>query len=171
MYMNLNGNKKYNTGDILYYLGKPYRIVRKPSLSARKGYVAMVGEEILIYGKYDDTEEIRAVLSKWYQEKAAAWIPKRIASFEKKIGVKCTKITLRNTKTRWGSCSSERHVMINWNLIMAPEEVLDYVVCHELCHILQMNHSKEFWALVALYMPDWKEQKEWLKENGLTLRV
>ena len=61
--------------------------------------------------------------------------------------------------------------MINWNLIMAPEEVLDYVVCHELCHILQMNHSKEFWALVALYMPDWKEQKEWLKENGLTLRV
>lgn len=163
--------KSYETGDVLYYLGEPYKIVRKPSLSARKGYVAAVGKEILIYGNYKTDEEIRTVLEKWYQEKALVRIPKRIAYFEKRIGVSCKKLSLRNTKTRWGSCSSERHVMINWKLVMAPESVLDYVVCHELCHILQMNHSKEFWALVEKYMPDWKEKKEWLRENGHSLEA
>lgn len=163
--------KEYKTGSVLFYLGKPYRIVRKPSLAARKGYVAMVKDSILIYGKYDKEDQIREVLEKWYQDKALAWIPKRIAFYEEKIGVKCNKLSLRNTKTRWGSCSSEKNVMINWKLIMAPEDVLDYVVCHELCHILQMNHSKDFWALVEQHMPDWKEKKEWLKVNGLSLEV
>ena len=133
--------------------------------------MAMVGNQILLYGRYETTEQIQPVLEKWYQEKAAACIPKRIAYYEKLIGVKCTKLSLRNAKTRWGSCSSERHIMINWKLIMAPVEVLDYVICHELCHILQMNHSKKFWALVEKYMPDWKEKKEWLRENGRSLEI
>lgn len=162
----MNYERDYETGTKLFYLGKPYIIVRKPSIAARKGYVAMTRDNILIYGKYEDAKQIKSLLENWYQKKAEIWIPKRIAYYEKIIGVKCNKLSLRNTKTRWGSCSSERNVMINWKLIMAPEDVLDYVVCHELCHILEMNHSKAFWARVEQHMPDWKEKKEWLKENG-----
>lgn len=164
-------SRNFETGDILYLLGKPYTIIRKTSLSARNGHIALVKNNILIYGNYKDNEQIRGVLEKWYKEKAMQWIPKRIAYYEDKIGVNCTKLTLRSARTRWGSCSSQRHVMINWKLIMAPEAVLDYVVVHELCHILQMNHSKNFWALVQTYMPDWREKKAWLKEYGLSLEV
>lgn len=169
--MNRSLNKQYNTGDVLYFLGNSYTIIRKASLSARKGYIAMAEKNILIYGNFKDDEQIKMILEKWYKDKALQWIPKRIAYYEERIGVHCTKLTLRSAKTRWGSCSSEKHIMINWKLIMAPEEVLDYVVVHELCHILQMNHSKDFWALVERYMPDWKEKKAWLKEHGLALEV
>ena len=99
-------------------------------------------------------------------EEALKVIPERVEYFAKVIGVTYGKITVRNQKTRWGSSSSEGNLNFNCLLMLAPPEVLDYVVVHELCHRKQMNHSKAFWLEVEKVLPDYKEARKWLKEEG-----
>lgn len=99
-------------------------------------------------------------------EEALKVIPERVEYFAKVIGVTYGKITIRNQKTRWGSCSSKGNLNFNCLLMLAPLEVLDYVVVHELCHRKQMNHSKAFWLEVEKVLPDYKEARKWLKEEG-----
>ena len=99
-------------------------------------------------------------------EEALKIIPARVEYFAKVIGVTYGKITIRNQKTRWGSCSSKGNLNFNCLLMLAPLEVLDYVVVHELCHRKQMNHSKAFWLEVEKVLPDYKEARKWLKEEG-----
>ena len=82
-----------------------------------------------------------------------------------------TSVAIRNQKTRWGSCSSKGTLSFNWKLYLAPIEVLDYVVVHELCHLCEMNHSAAFWGLVEQIMPDYRERMKWLKQNGNTLEI
>lgn len=95
----------------------------------------------------------------------------KVAYFQQFTGGKYTSITIRDQKTRWGSCSGSGTLSFNWRLILAPTEILDYVVVHELCHLTHMNHSKEFWELVGNVIPDYKARRKWLKENGHTLRL
>lgn len=99
-------------------------------------------------------------------EEALKVIPARVEYFARVIGVTYGKITIRNQKTRWGSCSSKGNLNFNCLLMLAPPEVLDYVVVHELCHRKQMNHSKAFWSEVEKVLPDYKEARKWLKEEG-----
>lgn len=99
-------------------------------------------------------------------DEALKVIPERVEYFAKVIGVTYGKITVRNQKTRWGSCSSKGNLNFNCLLMLAPPEVLDYVVVHELCHRKQMNHSKAFWLEVEKVLPDYKEVRKWLKEEG-----
>ena len=99
-------------------------------------------------------------------DKALKVIPERVEYFAKVIGVTYGKITVRNQKTRWGSCSSKGNLNFNCLLMLAPPEVLDYVVVHELCHRKQMNHSKAFWLEVEKVLPNYKEVRKWLKEEG-----
>ena len=99
-------------------------------------------------------------------EEALKVIPERVEYFAKVIGVTYGKITVRNQKTGWGSCSSKGNLNFNCLLMLAPPEVLDYVVVHELCHRKQMNHSKAFWLEVEKVLPDYKEVRKWLKEEG-----
>lgn len=99
-------------------------------------------------------------------EEALKVIPERVEYFAKVIGVTYGKITIRNQKTRWGSCSSKGNLNFNCLLMLAPPEVLDYVVVHELCHRKQMNHSKAFWLEVEKVIPDYKEARKWLEEDG-----
>ncbi len=93
-------------------------------------------------------------------------IPGRVAYFAGKMGVTYGKITIRNQKTRWGSCSSKGNLNFNCLLMLVPPGVLDYVVVHELCHRKEMNHSSRFWREVAQVLPDYQEQEMWLKEHG-----
>ena len=99
-------------------------------------------------------------------EEALKVIPERVEYFATVIGVTYGKITVRNQKTRWGSCSSKGNLNFNCLLMLAPPEVLDYVVVHELCHRKQMNHSKAFWLEVEKVLPNYKEVRKWLKEEG-----
>ena len=99
-------------------------------------------------------------------EEALKVIPERVEYFAKVIGVTYGKITIRNQKTRWGSCSSKGNLNFNCLLMLAPPEELDYVVVHELCHRKQMNHSKAFWLEVEKVLPNYKEVRKWLKEEG-----
>ena len=96
-------------------------------------------------------------------------IPERVAYFAPKVGVTYGNITIRSQRTRWGSCSSKGNLNFNCLLMLAPAEVVDYVVVHELCHRKELNHSARFWAEVERILPDYKIRQKWLKDNGSSL--
>lgn len=98
-------------------------------------------------------------------------IPAKVAYYARLMGVTYGRIAIRKQKSRWGSCSREGNLNFNVLLMLAPPEVLDYVVVHELCHRLEMNHSARFWAQVEKVLPDYKEARKWLKENGNRLMM
>jgi len=108
-------------------------------------------------------------LEKRYRDAAKDYIPKRVNYYHQFTDGTFQKITIRDQKTRWGSCSSNGTLSFSFRLMMAPPRVLDYVVVHELCHLTHMNHSKDFWNMVESILPDYKEHRKWLKENGHTL--
>lgn len=93
-------------------------------------------------------------------------IPERVRYYAPIVGVDYGRITIRNQKTKWGSCSAKGNLNFNCLLMKAPEEVLDYVVVHELCHRQEMNHSPRFWKLVEQVMPDYKLRRKWLRDHG-----
>ena len=109
-------------------------------------------------------EEIRQLI-----EKACKYIPGRVSYYARQLGVRPGKITIRNQRTRWGSCSAKGNLNFNCLLMLAPEEVIDSVVVHELCHLLEMNHSPDFYRHVLSVFPDYYEHHAWLKENGKEL--
>ena len=82
------------------------------------------------------------------------------------LGVNVERITMRNQRSRWGSCSSKGWLSFNWRLVLAPHDVLDYVVVHEVCHLVEHHHGPEFWALVEKRRPDYRESKAWLDDHG-----
>ena len=106
-----------------------------------------------------------------YRQAAKEYIPKRVAYYAQLLDVTYATISIRDQKTRWGSCSSKGNLSFSWRLILAPPKVLDYVVVHELCHRKEMNHSPRFWALVESMIPDYKTHRKWLKENGEKLTI
>ena len=128
-------------------------------------------------GKMQERENMRqqarihldAAQEKELRERAKSVLAQRTAYFARQVGVTYGRITVRDQKTRWGSCSQTGNLNFNFRLILAPLEVLDYVVVHELCHRRQMNHSAQFWQEVAQVLPDYRERKAWLTENGWRL--
>ena len=105
------------------------------------------------------------------KRRASLAFPERTAYFAPLIGVTYGRITIRSQKTRWGSCSAAGNLNFNCLLLLAPPEVLDYVVVHELCHRKFMDHSPRFWAEVARVMPDYRIHRKWLRDNGPRLMV
>ena len=99
-------------------------------------------------------------------DKACTCIPERVAHFAPLVGVTYGRITIRNQRTRWGSCSSRGNLNFNCLLMLTPLEVIDYVVVHELCHRKELNHSARFWNEVARVLPGYAEQEKWLKTHG-----
>ena len=105
----------------------------------------------------------------YYMESARKIFKRKTAAYAQKMSVTYGRITIREQKTRWGSCTSEGNLNFNWRLIFAPEKVLDYVVVHELAHRKEMNHSPAFYAVVASVMPEYKIYEKWLRDNGKIL--
>ena len=98
---------------------------------------------------------------------AKTHIPTRVSYFARQMGVEYNTITFRMQKTRFGSCSSKKNLNFNIAILLMPQEIIDYVIVHELAHLKEMNHSARFWAEVDKLIPDYKSRRQWLKENGL----
>lgn len=105
----------------------------------------------------------------FYREKAREVLTNRVQYYALVMGITYGRISIREQKTRWGSCSAAGNLNFNWKLVLMPPGVMDYVVVHELAHRREMNHSRKFWELVESYMPDYKKYRSWLKENGGTV--
>jgi predicted metal-dependent hydrolase len=112
---------------------------------------------------------IRPAIEAWYRREAATHAAARLAHFAPLVGGAARKLSIRAQRTRWGSCSARGAISLNWRLMQAPPEILDYVVVHELCHLLVPNHSPRFWAEVARVLPDWRERRAQLRQFGRSL--
>lgn len=110
-------------------------------------------------------------LEKRYRNAARQQFESRVSYYHPITGGNYTSVTVRDQKTRWGSCSSRGTLSFNYRLIFAPPVILDYVVVHELCHLTHMNHSKDFWDMVASVMPEYKVCRKWLRDHGQELTL
>jgi predicted metal-dependent hydrolase len=142
------------------YLGTTLRLVPE----AGRTRVHRRGDELLV-----PEGDASIALERWYRRMAKAEIAPRLDVAVAALGTRYTGLTIRNQKTRWGSCSSNGSMSFNWRLLLAPEPVLDYVVWHEACHLRVMDHSPRFWALVERHVPGYAEPRRWLRRHGNTL--
>jgi|WetSurMetagenome_2_1015567.scaffolds.fasta_scaffold183946_2 predicted metal-dependent hydrolase len=110
-------------------------------------------------------------LKMWLKDEAKRIINEKTKVFSGKIQVIYNRVYIREQKSIWGSCSTRKNLSFNWRLIMVPENVIDYVIIHELCHLKEMNHSKVFWRLVADFCPEWRLHRKWLNEHCYELRA
>ena len=133
-------------------------------VDAKRGWI-----EKHIPRKVDERERLNPEEIQELADRAAKVIPERVEYFAPLVGVGYGRIAIRHQRTRWGSCSGKGNLNFNCLLMLAPAEVLDYVVVHELCHRKEMNHSARFWAEVERVLPDWKERRRWLREHGQVL--
>ncbi len=155
--------KDYVSGESFYYLGKKYRL---KVMKDRKEYVKLKNGWFELYIK--DTENRRKkeiILDEWYREKAKYKFMILSERYMKLLGEEECVFKIRKMKKRWGSCNFEKRiVLVNLELIKKQVYCIEYIILHELLHLRIPNHSKEFWKLLTLYMPDWKYRKEKLEE-------
>jgi len=116
-------------------------------------------------------EGARRLLRRWYHGEATRWLAQRVAELSARLGLSVKRMSVRNPRWRWGSCSPTGSLSFNYRLVMAPPDVLDYVVVHELVHLKFPNHSKQFWALVAAHHTDPRACRAWLRAFGSSLGV
>ncbi|MFD1927770.1 M48 family metallopeptidase [Sporosarcina siberiensis] len=124
--------------------------------------------ELIEIGEYDE-ETLKNNLKKFYFTNCKKIIEKRIKIYEERLKVKSKSIEIIESKRKWGSCNSQKNLTFNYRLAMAPIEVIDYVIIHELCHILHMNHDRSFWRRVGSVMPDYKEKEKYLERHGQSM--
>ncbi len=118
---------------------------------------------------YSNDLNDKSILIKFLRDKLLLEVTKLVDVFSAKHDLSFSKIRIMNNKNKWGSCSSKGVLSFNWRLVFAPKEILEYLVVHEMCHIIEMNHSVRFWNLVEKLYPDYKLAKLWLKKNGVRL--
>lgn len=134
--------------------------------------LSLTGAECALFLPEPESEQaVRAALKQALSRRALERIRERLNFYAPRLGVAFGRVTVRDQRSRWGSCSARRNLNFNWKLIMAPPEALDYVVIHELCHLIEFNHSPRFWALVKGQMPEYEAWKKWLKAHGAELGV
>ncbi len=152
--------RRFADGDKFLFLGEnyPIRIVK-----AEKPTLVLNGDFRLAHSAQKDA---KSLFEKWYKKEARPIFNERVAYYAQKNGFDVKKVKLSSARTRWGSCSSKGYINLTWRLVMAPIQIIDYVVVHELCHLREANHSKAYWAQVAAIMPDYKLRRKWLKENA-----
>ena len=112
---------------------------------------------------HEDPIAVERKVVQWYKKQAITDFARRLELFSTKLGVSFTSLTLSNAKSRWGSCNSRKEIRLNWRLLQAPPHIINYVICHELAHLIEMNHSAKFWAVVASIYPDYKLAEKELK--------
>ena len=142
--------------------GRPLPVVR---VTGRTG-ATLCGDVVAVAGP-----DPAAALERWYRREARRLVEEAAAHEVDRLGLEYARIAIRGQRTLWGSCSSRGTLSFNWRLALAPPEVLEYVVVHELLHLLEHNHSRAFWALVDEYRPGWRSQMQWLREHGAELQA
>lgn len=153
---------RFEVGADIPVLGQTLRVAH----SAGRGLVRAEGGRLVVPGDPDFTaRRVRDWLKKRMKETTTQLAQEKA----QQLGVQVKKITLRDTRSQWGSCSTDGQLVFSWRLVFAPREVLDYVVCHEVAHLVEMNHSKAFWAQVERICPRWEHARWWLKRHGETL--
>jgi predicted metal-dependent hydrolase len=164
----------YKSGAIITYQGNAYPLTVKPSKLKRvkiefsDGYIAHIPQTM---PTEEHHQQIRDALIRWMKKQTKQLVQQIVEVHALRKQLFPRSITIKTQKSRWGSCGIHNDININWLLLIAPIEVLEYVVVHELCHIKEKNHSRQFWDLVADHLPDYKSRRNWLKKQGRSLMM
>jgi predicted metal-dependent hydrolase len=156
--------KEYVTGETFLFLGQQYSL----SLTgAQRGEVRILGHQLVISAA--DRLAGSSLIRSWYLRQAKEILPPRIVRFAATVGVEFNRVWVRDLKFRWGSCTPRGTLTFNWRILQAPMVVVNYLIVHELAHVLVPNHSKDFQNLVAVHAPNWERARLWLRQNGSRL--
>ena len=153
--------KEYVSGESFPYLGRHYRL-----LLVDEQDVPVKLTEGRFRMERSAADRGREEFVGWYQRHARQWMAKRVERFSLRLGVVPAAVEIRDLGHRWGSCTSRGKVNIHWASVLLPPSVVDYLIVHELAHLREPNHSPRFWATVERAMPDYRDRKRWLAENG-----
>lgn len=157
--------KKFVNGENFLFLGDVYKLIiterRNPALAFDDAF----------YLSRECLGDARELFIYWYKVQGYKIITERVKCYSLASGLKYNKVKITRAQKRWGSCSSKDNLNFSWRLLMAPLEVIDYLVVHELAHVAEKNHSKRFWNKVAEIFPDYKQQRKWLRDNEHMLNI
>lgn len=150
--------------------GRVTRRVRS-ALGTREGWIARRGGVLQVVSLSLTHTAPRSLVEGWYRREAKRCLPARMAPYERLLGVMAKRVSIRAQRTRWGSCSSQGTICLNWRLLLLPSDLCDYVLVHELCHLRHLDHSAKFWELVESVFPDYEEREQRLEalQGGLAL--
>ncbi|MBI5564244.1 MAG: M48 family metallopeptidase [Chloroflexi bacterium] len=155
--------KEFVAGETLLYLGRNYRLDLTnddvPGLHFNGGFTLSRRQR----------SNAARLVREWYIERARQKLPAKVDAFAKALGVTYGRVLISDLKVRWGSCTPKNNLNFNWRIIKAPTFVIDYVIVHELAHLLEPNHTARFWNIVSVQVPKYEEAKAWLRENGRVL--
>ncbi|GFP78038.1 M48 family metallopeptidase [Clostridium fungisolvens] len=160
----------YKEGQNVYFMGVPYEI---KVIRGTRNSLEFNGQEFIFtimssqFDNNEHSEEVRIeLMMAWFRKQGAEYLTKRTSDLAKQLGLTINKVYIKNVRTIWGSCSTKNNINYNIRLMSMPKEVIDYVVIHELCHLVQRNHSEKFWELVERVIPDYKQRRSFLKNNS-----
>ena len=159
-------NREFIDNDKFSFRGEEYRL---SLILGRKEAVKIEGGLLLV--SYVDDKSIcrgtiKRILEDWYLQESTKILKARTEELAQQMRVQPCGITVKNYKSKWGSCTANNKISYNWRIIMAPDHIIDYLIVHELSHIIEPNHSKNFWDQVGNYCKDFQEKRKWLRENG-----
>ncbi|WP_029452423.1 M48 family metallopeptidase [Clostridium algidicarnis] len=164
-------NREFINGEKLLYLGREYNLIIYEDYLRKKPEVYIEEGHIVVRLKENNKADVEKSLELWYRKEALNYILGSIKQYEKIFNKKSKDIVVKEQKKRWGSCTYDNRLLFNWRCVMASPQAIDYVILHEMCHIVHKDHSKNFWNLVESIMPSYKEEKQWLKINGHKLTL
>jgi len=153
------------------YLGERLSLRVRVEPDRRRDHVVRRGDGLVVAVAADGPEAVLAALERWYRGRARSEVKRRLDAATARVGQSYAGLQIRGQRTRWASCSSKGAMSFNWRLLLAPPEILDYVVEHEVAHLEIHDHSARFWALLAERCPRFREHEAWLRANGHTLRL
>jgi predicted metal-dependent hydrolase len=164
--------ERFETGGQVLYRGQQLELVVEP-VAVRYAKVSVDSTfRVRVPRRLDRDgreEAARKAALHWLRERVRSDATRLIERWAPTLGARPSGLRIGNQKTLWGSCSGRGVISLNWRLVTAPETILEYVVVHELCHLLEANHGPRFWALVEDRLPDWRERRAWLRGHGVVL--
>lgn len=166
-------SKEFVSGERLDYIGRSYRLQICKEISKNIRFTFYRGK-FLVYSSGDNREysnKIRKKVISWYREHALVKLKERVEFYAPKVGKFPKEVRVKEFKARWGTTQDNGILDFNWKIILAPMSIIDFVVVHELCHLVTLRHSKEFWSKLSAIIVDHKERDEWLRINGATLTL
>ena len=164
-------------GGFVPYLGESLTLSVRVEPGRQREHLARRGDELRVVLPAHAEQllagdgALRDALERWYRKRARIEVAPRLDAACARAGTSYTRLQIRGQRTRWASCSSTGAMSFNWRLLLAPAEILDYVVEHEVAHLERLDHSPRFWRLLASRCPDWREHEAWLRRHGHALRL
>jgi predicted metal-dependent hydrolase len=154
--------KQFVNGEGFLYLGRSYRLKIEKNIN----YPVQLKQGRFVMSS-TDVDEAQSYLVKWYRKKAQKWLEARFEDFKTQISIQPENIHIRDLGYRWGSCSRNKDLYFHWKVILLPKSLIDYVLVHELMHLIEPEHNEAFWKLVSLILPDYEERKNKLDKIGI----